>query len=83
MEKIPRPHLVEGVGITRQRHRDCLLRAVERAEKAGEMLAGRHLDECVAAEIREAVNFLGEMLGERDPGEDLLDKIFSEFCIGK
>lgn len=83
MEMIPRPNLVEGVGITRQRHRDCLMRAVERAEKARETLAGRHLDECAAAEIREAVEFLGEMLGEKDPGEDVLDKIFSEFCIGK
>lgn len=83
MEMIPRPNLVEGVGITRQRHRDCLLRAVERAEKARGMLVERQLDECVAAEIREAVIALGEMLGERDPGEDILDQIFSEFCIGK
>ena len=83
MQMIPRAHLVEGVGITRQRHYECLLLATSRAEKAGFMLEGGHPDECVAAELRDALNALGEMLGEGDLEEDLLDKIFSDFCIGK
>ena len=83
MQMMPRTNLVEGVGITRQRHYECLLRAATRAEKARFMLEGGRPDECVAAELRDALNALEEMLGEGDIEEDLLDKIFSDFCIGK
>jgi tRNA modification GTPase len=38
--------------------------------------------EFVALELREALDWLGEIVGLRYT-EDLLDKIFSEFCIGK
>jgi tRNA modification GTPase len=39
-------------------------------------------EEIVAMELRSAVNSLGEITGE-DAGEDLLNAIFSTFCIGK
>ena len=82
MGLIPYPQTVNGVGITRQRHHDCLLRIVSRLGRAREMLATLQEDECVAAEVRVALDALGEMLGE-DLGSDVLDLIFSEFCIGK
>ncbi|MGB9174536.1 MAG: hypothetical protein WCC35_23500, partial [Bradyrhizobium sp.] len=39
-------------------------------------------DELVAEELRAASHSLGRLLGRVDV-EDILDKIFREFCIGK
>ncbi|MEJ2745617.1 MAG: tRNA uridine-5-carboxymethylaminomethyl(34) synthesis GTPase MnmE [bacterium] len=58
--------------------RDCR-DALQRAVDAGNN--GYH-EEIVAMELRRAVDSLGEITGE-DAGEDLLNAIFSTFCIGK
>lgn len=50
-------------------------------ERALGVLSGQPL-ELVALELREAWRKLGEITGETASGE-LLDQIFSEFCIGK
>ena len=81
-ELLPRPTLVDGVGITRQRHQNCLLRAVGAGERAIALLEKGHVDECVALELQEALGALGEMLGE-NAGEEVLDRIFADFCVGK
>ncbi|HET7884716.1 MAG TPA: tRNA uridine-5-carboxymethylaminomethyl(34) synthesis GTPase MnmE, partial [Bradyrhizobium sp.] len=39
-------------------------------------------DELVAEELRSAASSLGRLLGHVDI-EDVLDKIFREFCVGK
>jgi tRNA modification GTPase len=57
------------------RARRCLARALELAASA----AG---DELVAAEIRQALDDLGQIVGAVYT-DDLLDRIFSRFCIGK
>jgi tRNA modification GTPase len=38
--------------------------------------------ELVALEVREALNALGEITGKTTP-EEVLDRIFANFCIGK
>lgn len=38
--------------------------------------------EIIAEEIRRAIEIIGELMGEITP-DDILNKIFSEFCIGK
>jgi tRNA modification GTPase len=38
--------------------------------------------EIVALEIREALDFIGEITG-RTSNDDILNHIFSRFCIGK
>jgi len=64
------------------RHRDALdtgLAALQRAILAlGEALPA----ECIAADLRQASAQLSALLGEIS-SEDILDKIFSDFCIGK
>lgn len=80
--RIPQKVEIDGIGITRQRHQDCLMRAARSGTAAGKLLTDGQPDECVVVELQEALNALGEMLGERTD-EDVLDAIFSEFCIGK
>ena len=80
--QLPRRMEVDGIGITRQRHQDCLLRVAESGAIAEELLKSGQPDECVVAELHDALNALGEMLGETIE-EEVLDSIFSQFCIGK
>jgi tRNA modification GTPase len=64
------------------RHQEALGRACAGAERA---LAGLRADqtlELVAMELRIAANAVGEIVGKTTT-EDLLDAIFSQFCIGK
>jgi tRNA modification GTPase len=70
----------ETGAITRLRHRNMLRDAAASLVKA-EALAGRG-DELVAAELRIAVHFIGRLLGRVDI-DDILDSLFSEFCVGK
>ena len=64
------------------RHEDALRRALTAANGAANAFRqGRSL-ECVALDLRQAVNAVGEVIGKTIT-EDLLDRIFSQFCIGK
>jgi tRNA modification GTPase len=59
------------------------LREAEQAvEKAGEGIAQNRLPELIAVDLRTALDGIGDVVGKHDT-EDLLGKIFSEFCIGK
>jgi tRNA modification GTPase len=64
------------------RHEDALKRAEAATAKAIEGLRSDQTLELVAMELRIAVNAIGEIVGKTST-EDLLDSIFSEFCIGK
>jgi tRNA modification GTPase len=75
----PRPG--EAV-ITSVRHRDALLRAHELVESALGGSGRGFAAALVAVDIHGALNALGEITGET-VGEDLLDEIFRNFCIGK
>jgi tRNA modification GTPase len=56
--------------------------AATSAARAREVFEGTHALELVAEELRESANALGRVTGER-VGTDVLDVIFSRFCIGK
>jgi tRNA modification GTPase len=64
------------------RHQDALRRAREATLRAGAALRDEATLELVAADLRLAVHALGEIVGKTTT-EDLLDSIFSQFCIGK
>ena len=64
------------------RHQGALARAREAAQRALESLAAEQPLELAAMELRIAVNAVGEIVGKTTT-EDLLDSIFSQFCIGK
>ena len=71
----------EAVIVTNQRHAEALVRARACLEEALEAACVTSED-VVAICIREALEALGEITGET-VGEDLLDRIFSTFCLGK
>ena len=72
----------EGVFIARRRHLDALSRARVAIEAGYDCLAGLGAGELLAEELRLAQQALGEITGTFS-NEDLLDQIFSSFCIGK
>lgn len=72
----------EGFVMTRARHYDALRRGREALERAGAALHEGAFADMLAAELRESLAALGEITGEA-AGPDLLDRIFSTFCIGK
>lgn len=65
--------------ITRQRHRDALQDCLDHI---GEAIIGAQSEELVAERLRDAAMALGRITGRVDV-EQLLDVIFSEFCVGK
>lgn len=70
----------ESALVTRARQRALLETAVAALRRAQEVQAGA--EELVAEELRIAAHALGRLLGRVDV-EDILDKIFNDFCIGK
>lgn len=68
--------------VSNPRHRAALRRAAEFLRAAQETLATGAATDLLAADLTGAANALGEITGET-VGEDLLDMIFSRFCIGK
>src|SRR5205823_12513105 len=75
-------HSREGGMVTSLRHLDALRRAREHVDAAlGTIEAGAPAA-FVAVDLHSALNALGEITGET-AGEDLLDEIFRNFCIGK
>jgi tRNA modification GTPase len=64
------------------RHQDALRRSKDCLVRAVEGLTGGLTLELVASDLHLAVNAVGEIVG-RTSTEDLLDSIFSQFCIGK
>jgi len=57
-------------------------RARAATQRALGALRGAQTLEIVAMDLRIAVNAVGEIVGKTTT-EDLLDMIFSQFCIGK
>ena len=64
------------------RHQDALRRAREATANTIAAFAAGHGLEIAAMELRLAVNAIGEVVGKTTT-EDLLDSIFSQFCLGK
>ncbi|WP_170468223.1 tRNA uridine-5-carboxymethylaminomethyl(34) synthesis GTPase MnmE [Ruegeria arenilitoris] len=68
---------------TRERHRVALLKAIDALQSATTVLeSGPDLYDIAAEEMRTAIRALETLVG-RIGVEDLLDEIFSSFCLGK
>jgi tRNA modification GTPase len=70
----------EAAPLTRLRHKEAVLATIRALDRA---LAGEGQNiELIAEDLRLAARALGEITGRVDM-EDVLDRLFSQFCIGK
>lgn len=68
--------------VTSARHEAAFRRAAQAVERATEHFGQAPVWELAAADLREATECLGEIIGVMTPDE-ILNEIFSTFCIGK
>ncbi len=73
---------LEHTVVANTRHYEALLKASESLRDALRAIDTGVTGDFIAMDIRRALTFLGEITGEINT-EDLLDSIFSRFCIGK
>ena len=71
-----------GAAVSHPRHVEALARARAALERAVGAAEAGQPGEIVALELREGIDALGEITGRR-VNEELLERIFSRFCIGK
>jgi len=68
--------------LTNVRHKILIEHSLDSLEKAVASIKNGLSEEFTAADLRSALNYLGEITGEV-PTEEILDRIFSNFCVGK
>jgi tRNA modification GTPase len=68
--------------VSNLRHYQCLSKARENLTKALDSAVNKMSGEFISVDLRNAVNCLGEIIGEVS-SEDILNNIFTKFCIGK
>jgi len=72
-----------GVLVTNQRHVTAIDRAVRSLYTVGEGLASELSPEFLVVDLTEAIAALDTITGRATLDEDVLDAIFSTFCLGK
>jgi tRNA modification GTPase len=72
----------ESLMVTNARHRDALRRASASLDHALESVQGGMAGELISIDVRAAADALGEITGAITTDE-ILGRIFSEFCVGK
>ena len=75
-------HASDALMVTNFRHYEALIEARTALEATRSGLHNGIPGDLVASDVRQALHHLGSITGEIDP-EDILDHIFSNFCIGK
>jgi len=65
-----------------ERHRTLLSISAKYLTESLDMISKAYPMELIAQQLRRSLDCLGEVVGKTST-EDLLDKIFSTFCIGK
>jgi tRNA modification GTPase len=79
---IDHPELMDQTIVSNSRHYDALHKSYEALDAVLNGLATGITGDFIAMDIRQALHHLGEITGEIST-DDLLDSIFSRFCIGK
>jgi len=74
--------ITDEIVVTSVRHKDLLQKTVESLEHASQTCSQNLSSELVAVDVKDALNHLGTLVGEVYT-DDLLDVLFSQFCIGK
>ena len=72
----------EAAFVNNVRHAAALRAALERLDDAAATIAAGMPPDCIVVDLRAAWEKLGEVTGDT-VGEDIIDQIFTQFCIGK
>ena len=80
--QVLRKDKTEAVLLSSIRHKDALTRARRSLSLAEKSLKKGMSPEFVALDVRASLDAIGEVVG-KTVTDDILNKIFSEFCIGK
>ncbi len=73
---------MEGITITSLRHKSSLMSARDSLSDAIDQISDGIDIDCMSIDLRAAWDSLGEITGETLT-EDIIDRIFSKFCLGK
>ena len=72
----------EGIIVTNLRHKIAIQAAYDSLQNALKAMEANQVVEIIAIELRDALDRLGEIVGAVTT-DDILNRIFSNFCIGK
>lgn len=73
---------VKDIDVTNVRHRDILIKARDSIKSGINTINNGFPVDCASIEFKEAYLKLGEITGDT-VAEDIVDRIFSNFCVGK
>ncbi len=76
------PDLTDGLVVTSERHKQKLDLALESLKQAESDFKQNQSPEIIAFNLRQSINEIDEISG-RIYNEEILDRIFEKFCIGK
>ena len=79
---ISHPSLSGGLVLTNSRHKLSLDSVASSLERALDVINSNDSSEILSVELREAISHLDKILGLTTV-DDILDNIFSKFCVGK
>ena len=68
--------------VTNTRHKELIIKAIENIDKAIETINKNVPVDIIAIYIKEILEYLGKITGE-NVSEDIINEIFSKFCLGK
>jgi len=72
----------EELYITNLRHKDALINSLESLKLVQDSIDNGMSEDFYAVDLMNAYTFLGNIIGA-EVGEDLVEEIFSKFCMGK
>ncbi len=75
-------NISDAVLVTDLRHKNALKNASDSINKSIKAIRDKSSEEFTALDLRQALDSLGEIVG-RTTTEDILDRVFSRFCVGK
>ncbi|NLK96667.1 MAG: tRNA uridine-5-carboxymethylaminomethyl(34) synthesis GTPase MnmE [Epulopiscium sp.] len=75
-------NMEDSVMITNLRHKDALIKADDSLKDALSTIDMGMPEDCLSIDLTNAYKYLGEITGE-SVQDDLIKKIFSQFCLGK
>ncbi len=69
--------------LTTERQKEALSKASEFLSQGARLLEKEESPDLIAFELKQSLNYVQSILGKKVDDEEVLEKIFKEFCIGK